>query len=661
MNDQSLKQTYLITKKISLILFFFLLQTVFLLGKQQLFDSCENNYFKKNNINKNYITTTKFSPILEKSILLSKIPSDLVIPAEFEEIQAILISWPCYAFDSSDNLVTPFTSGFGFKYKGDSAELVPIAYYRLNLVNESPLVKIYEQLTNEIQKECPIWIRIPQANDSNLLKQWFAQKNNNLYNYRFIITNEGVNSIWMRDCGPIGCYYNNLDSIAFLNFEYYPNSPIDDDLPLLISNFTNYQVINSSLELEGGNFINDGYKNVFTSSVIYEVNSDTIGKALTKKIPLNNKEVENELKSIINNNQLTIFQRLNCDGGTGHLDFYIKFLNEYTILINSYPKIYDNSEFQDYGILAKNKNIIDTIKSIFNEKYNIVEIEIPPSDDGDYNNIDCQSYSLNPRTYTNSLFVNKMLIYPKYSNEYDGWALSDKIAEEIYGELLPGYKLIGIDCRGIIRSGGAIHCLAQQIPAENPIRILHKPIDKTIPITNKIEIEAKVISNKKISDVFCYWRKKNEQIWNKFKLNSQNNKYNGTITLNDIILSDTIQYYIEAINEYGKKMTKPITAPNGFYSFSFNSTNPVVDMSAKIFPNPINENSIIFLKLNNNSFVQVEIYDCLGKRIKLLFHGYLSSNVYIKQINLNDVGIGLYYTKITSEAKQIVIPILKLD
>lgn len=612
-----------------------------------------NNYNKNENL-------FGFSNI-DKFEIQSQIPSDLIIPAEFEEVQAILISWPSYAFDSLDNLVTSFTPGYGIKYQADTFELVPIAYYKLNLVNESPLVKIFEQLTKEVQKECSIWIRLPQDSDSSLLKKWFDERGHPLYNYKFIISKDGINSIWMRDCGPIGCYYNNMDSIALLNFEYYPNAPIDDDLPILISRITNYKVLNSSLELEGGNFLTDGYENIFTSSIVYEANSDTIGKAYFKKIPKNYSEIENELKSTTNKESVFILDKLNCDGGTGHLDFYLKFINENTVIFNSYPVIYNNPNFPDYKIIESNKKRILSHKSVFDEEYKSYEIQIPPSDDGNFTNIDCQSYSLNPRTYTNSLFVNKMLIYPKYSNEYDGYSIADKIAEVIYSELLPGYRLVGIDCRSMIRSGGAIHCLAQQIPAENPIRILHKPFNKEIPLTNQIEIITKVTANKEIENVYCYWKKKYDLSWKRIHMQLQLDSYKAVIHIESLSNMDTIFYYIEAINSDGKKALKPITAPEGYYTITFTSDNPTHKFSAKLFPNPINETSVLFIRLNNPSNIKIEIYDCLGKLQKKLFEGYLQAGAFIKEIDLPTLGKGIYYAKILIENEQTVIPFLKMN
>ena len=40
----------------------------------------------------------------------------------------------------------------------------------------------------------------------------------------------------------------------------------------------------------------------------------------------------------------------------------------------------------------------------------------------------------------------------------------------------PGYTFYCIDMRTFDRSGGSIHCITKQIPADNPMRIIHKDI-----------------------------------------------------------------------------------------------------------------------------------------------------------------------------------------
>ena len=61
----------------------------------------------------------------------------------------------------------------------------------------------------------------------------------------------------------------------------------------------------------------------------------------------------------------------------------------------------------------------------------------------------------------------------------------DRANIEYMKKLYPGYTFYCIDMRRFDANGGAIHCVTKQIPADNPIRIIHKNIhDKVNPDKN---------------------------------------------------------------------------------------------------------------------------------------------------------------------------------
>ena len=40
----------------------------------------------------------------------------------------------------------------------------------------------------------------------------------------------------------------------------------------------------------------------------------------------------------------------------------------------------------------------------------------------------------------------------------------DKVALETFRDAMPGWKVIGIDCEGLIAKRGALHCISRQVP-----------------------------------------------------------------------------------------------------------------------------------------------------------------------------------------------------
>ncbi len=66
-------------------------------------------------------------------------------------------------------------------------------------------------------------------------------------------------------------------------------------------------------------------------------------------------------------------------------------------------------------------------------------------------------------SYVNFFFANDIVLLPQFGGENGA---SDKRALDIMSALLPEREIIPIDAAEIIRGGGNIHCITQQIPAE---------------------------------------------------------------------------------------------------------------------------------------------------------------------------------------------------
>ncbi len=82
---------------------------------------------------------------------------------------------------------------------------------------------------------------------------------------------------------------------------------------------------------------------------------------------------------------------------------------------------------------------------------------MPPSSTGQYP--PNSSYF----TYTNSLIVNKTVIVPIYGFSQDTTAL------RIYRDAMPGYRVVGINCAGMISASGAVHCITKEIGVLEPV------------------------------------------------------------------------------------------------------------------------------------------------------------------------------------------------
>jgi agmatine deiminase len=63
-----------------------------------------------------------------------------------------------------------------------------------------------------------------------------------------------------------------------------------------------------------------------------------------------------------------------------------------------------------------------------------------------------------PASYLNFYIGNRAVLVPVFSDPGDARAL------RILGELFPGRRVIGIDCRALVEGMGAIHCITREQP-----------------------------------------------------------------------------------------------------------------------------------------------------------------------------------------------------
>ncbi len=584
---------------------------------------------------------------------MSELPSNFRLPGEFEESQAVLVSWPSYAFDKDTNIVEPFLPGKGliFDDKG-GFKVVDIIGYIIDLFEDSPFPPIWAQLIDAIQKECTVWIRVADLADTVALKEYLASKNVPLTNYEFLSDPDRENAFWCRDFGPYGAYFGDNDSLFFIDAEYYPWRPIDNDFPELLASMKGIPFYNTSLETEGGNIITDGNGTAYFGNVIYWNNADSVGKALTKKSPWSLERTRQEMTKAFNLKNRYILNSLNCDGGTGHLDLYLKMLDDETFIISRYPTEFNNPNFSDFSLIAANRNTINQHKSVHNTNFRILEIPLPTDDDGTQKRTNCTAFNQDARNFINGLIVNKSFIFPVYSDDESGNLEQTREVVELLQSYLPGYRIVPIDSRALSPLGGAIHCITMQIPADNPVRIIHKPIRGKVNDLGTKEINAIIQNKSGIKRAELFWKYEKDTEWKKVHLTGLDSLYIGFINSEDS--DNVVNYYIEAETNNGKIAHRPMSAPDGYYSYYKTEPTSVIEpqiSGVKLTPNPASDYIEISGDINNNSTgqIKIEIFNTMG--INLTPNGIDIQN---GKIDISSMPAGAYFIKINGKIEKFI-------
>jgi len=72
------------------------------------------------------------------------------------------------------------------------------------------------------------------------------------------------------------------------------------------------------------------------------------------------------------------------------------------------------------------------------------------------------------------------------------------------------------------------------------------------------------------------------------------------------------------------------------------------------YPNPFNPSTVISYDLSSNSFVTLEIFDLLGKKIRILITGYQNAQHYTIKFDASHFASGIYICKLTVNGNSVV-------
>tara|TARA_B110000444_G_scaffold258427_1_gene299355 strand:+ start:7898 stop:9646 length:1749 start_codon:yes stop_codon:yes gene_type:complete len=460
---------------------------------------------------------------------------------------------------------------------------------------------ILRQIVEVGVQECKVLITT--QNESSVTN-YLTNQGVDLTNVEFL--NTGSNSIWIRDYGGNTIYSDDVGERALTDWIYNRPRPLDDVMPTQHANMIGMPIYVTDTGINdlvntGGNYMSDGLGNAFASNLILEENEPGNPYNVSAK-------TEEEIDAIMNaymgiENYIKM-ETLPYDE-IHHIDMHMKLLDEETILVSKYPEgVADGPQIEeniDY--------VLSNFQSPFGTPYEIKWIDAPPSTSGSYP--DTGGYY---RTYSNAVFVNKSVIVPTYRPEVDEPAL------DYLRELLPGYNVVGIDVDNsnepLIASLGAIHCITHTIGVDEPLWIVHQPINEVPTGNTNVSITAMIKHVSGINNATVYWREEGESEFNQLSMTIINDD-NWSADLLIPSGSESIEYYIEAEANSGKSLARPLVAPEGFWTFivaNLSNEEWADNNISAPYPNPAGEE--VSFQLNQiEGVVKVSIYNILGQKL----------------------------------------------
>jgi agmatine/peptidylarginine deiminase len=146
------------------------------------------------------------------------------------------------------------------------------------------------------------------------------------------------------------------------------------------------------------------------------------------------------------------------DDTDGHIDTLARFSDPDTILYATAPP-----GDADHAALAAMADELHALRTADGRPYRLLPLPFP----GVHRDADGRRL---PATYANFLIINGAVLLPAYAVE------ADREAQRVLAEAFPAHEIILIDCRGIIRQNGSLHCLTMQFPAALTLNEGQEPV-----------------------------------------------------------------------------------------------------------------------------------------------------------------------------------------
>ena len=558
---------------------------------------CQSIIQPKNSFNQNDPLQEEFAlveqePNIFKRATITTPPTESVRPmAEWEEIDAITITWERYA-------------------------------------------ETLSEIVRHAQHECKVYINCETAEK---VKEDLALHEVEYNENVIFLENQLFNSVWIRDYGPNSAYLNDVDSLIFVDWVYNREERAEDDiLPENFAEQVNIPLFQTTegeffLTATGGNFMSDGIGNGFSSRLVVEENLDK-----------SEVEIDDIMHDFLGIDNYVKFDKLRYDG-IHHIDMHMKMLDEERFIFGEYPE-----GRGDHDIIEANiEYLLATQLNAFGEPYEIIRIPMPPN--FDFSHPGDPSGERHFKTYTNALFINKTILVPIYQEIYDVEAL------EIWKETMPGYNIVGIDCNETIGAFGAVHCITKEIGSRDPLRIVFQKLkDQDAPQSEGYTLQAKVQHRSGVSNATLFYRLKGEQIYQRVQMDLVNPKddiYEATIP--NFLDKGAVEYYVQAVAINGKIMNRPQPAPEAYYSFEINnqitSTTDLQDVFPNAaFPNPSAGLVCIPIQVSESMNGELSLLDIHGKLVRTIFAGRLEQGSTKHFVDVSQLPAGLYTLRMTN-------------
>lgn len=259
------------------------------------------------------------------------------------------------------------------------------------------------------------------------------------------------NDSWMRDNGPT-FVTNGNGEVAGINWKFnawgekYSPWELDDLVASKLLKHLGVPCFDAPIILEGGSIHVDGEGTLLTTEECL------LNK---KRNPhLTKEKIEELLKQYLDIQKVIWLKRgLDGDETDGHIDNIACFARPGHVIMQTCA----DPDDPNYEISKENLEILQNARDAKGRNLEIIQIQQPRATF--YNGTRLTL------SYLNFYFVNQGIILPVFGGEFHE---TDRLAEETLQLTFPERKIVKVDGLSIVKEGGNVHCITQQMPAGIP-------------------------------------------------------------------------------------------------------------------------------------------------------------------------------------------------
>ena len=339
------------------------------------------------------------------------------LPAEWEDHTATWLSWPHEPSDWPGKFPT-----------------IPFVY--------SEIIKNLASL--ELVK-----LIVPNQHSADAISHILFEAGANLDNITFI--HAPTNRSWIRDYGPLFLKDKHSNktilNLRFNAWAKYDNFNFDDDIPKFVSSNINcpiWEPKHNNIQpiLEAGSIDVDGQGTLLTTEECL------LSKTQERNPGFSKQDYETFFANYLGVKKvLWLGNGIAGDDTHGHVDDLARFIAPGKVI----TMIEENKSDINYEPLKDNLARLNSMTDAQGNKLQVFELPMPAP-------VVFAGQRL-PASYANFYIANGIVLVPTFNDA------NDRVALNLFSQLFPTRKIVGIHCVDLVLGLGTLHCLSQQQPA----------------------------------------------------------------------------------------------------------------------------------------------------------------------------------------------------